>query len=137
LVLVRPILAQAWRLLTDSVNVALPAIQSSLHATSSDVQWVVESYLFRSRRCCCWRLAGDIFGRAKVSLWRRSVCRGVAWCGFAPSITSLMSRAACRAPAQLLVPGACLDQRFVFGKPPGALLHVVGITSITAALGPV
>ena len=26
------------------VNVALPALQSALHATLSDVQWVVESY---------------------------------------------------------------------------------------------
>ncbi len=26
------------------VNVALPALQSSLHATSVDVQWVVEAY---------------------------------------------------------------------------------------------
>ena len=26
------------------VNVALPALQTSLHATVSDVQWVVESY---------------------------------------------------------------------------------------------
>ena len=30
------------------VNVALPALQTALHATLRDVQWVVESYALRS-----------------------------------------------------------------------------------------
>ena len=53
------------------VNVALPALQSALHATLADVQWVVESYaLFlaaiavcagRRRHTLRWPLAAVLF----------------------------------------------------------------------------
>ncbi len=38
------------------VNVALPALQTNLNATATDVQWVVESYALFSLRCC-WSAA--------------------------------------------------------------------------------
>jgi MFS family permease len=45
------------------VNVALPALQSSLHATVVDVQWVVESYgLFLSALILSGGALGDAFG---------------------------------------------------------------------------
>ena len=38
------------------VNVALPALQSALHATLADVQWVMESYaLFLGAYCKRWQ----------------------------------------------------------------------------------
>ena len=46
------------------VNVALPALQSSLHATVVDVQWVVESYgLVLSALILVGGALGDLLGR--------------------------------------------------------------------------
>ena len=46
------------------VNVALPALQTSLHATVSDVQWVVESYaLMLAALLLVGGSLGDRFGR--------------------------------------------------------------------------
>ena len=49
------------------VNVALPALQTGLHATLSDVQWVVESYaLFLAALLLIGGVLGDLYGRRKV-----------------------------------------------------------------------
>src|SRR5260221_5318866 len=46
------------------VNVALPALQSALHATLADVQWVVESYaLFLAALLLLGGGVGDPFRR--------------------------------------------------------------------------
>src|SRR2546430_3941505 len=46
------------------VNVALPALQSSLHANIVDVQWVVEAYgLFLGALILVGGSFGDVFGR--------------------------------------------------------------------------
>ena len=51
------------------VNVALPALQSSLHATVVDVQWVVESYgLFLSSLVLVGGALGDSIGRRRMFL---------------------------------------------------------------------
>ena len=71
------------------VNVALPALESSLNATVIDAQWVVESYaLFLAALLLVGGAMGDHFGR------RRIFCIGVAifalasdWCGLAPHVT--------------------------------------------------
>ena len=50
------------------VNVALPALQSALHATLADVQWVVESYaLFLAALLLIGGSLGDRYGRRKIS----------------------------------------------------------------------
>jgi Major Facilitator Superfamily len=49
------------------VNVALPALQASLNATITDVQWVVEAYtLFLSALILVGGSMGDQFGRKRV-----------------------------------------------------------------------
>src|ERR1700692_2220653 len=49
------------------VNVALPAIQSSFHATVVDVQWVIESYgLFLGALILVGGSLGDLFGRRRM-----------------------------------------------------------------------
>ena len=49
------------------VNVALPALQSALHATLADVQWVVESYaLFLATLLLIGGSLGDLYGRRKI-----------------------------------------------------------------------
>jgi len=51
------------------VNVALPAIQASFHATVVDLQWVVESYaLFLGALILVGGSLGDLFGRRLVFL---------------------------------------------------------------------
>src|SRR5579862_705580 len=74
------------------VNVALPAIQSNLHATVVGMQWVVESYgLFLGALILAGGSLGDLFGR------RRMFLAGVglfaiasAGCGFASNIQQLI-----------------------------------------------
>ena len=52
------------------VNVALPALQTALHATVSDVQWVVESYaLLLASLLLVGGSLGDLYGRRKVFVW--------------------------------------------------------------------
>jgi len=51
------------------VNVALPVLQTTFHATVVDVQWVVESYgLFLSALILAGGALGDLFGRRRVFL---------------------------------------------------------------------
>src|SRR3977135_3827828 len=51
------------------VNVALPALQASLHATVVGVQWVVESYgLFLGALILAGGSLGDLFGRRLMVL---------------------------------------------------------------------
>src|ERR1700756_2604909 len=49
------------------VNVALPALQSALHATLAEVQWVVELYaLFLAALILIGGSLGDHYGRRRV-----------------------------------------------------------------------
>jgi len=49
------------------VNVALPALQSALGATLSQVQWVVEAYaLFLAALLLIGGSLGDLYGRRKM-----------------------------------------------------------------------
>ena len=49
------------------VNVALPVLQTELHATATDVQWVVEAYsLFLAALILVGGSLGDHFGRRRV-----------------------------------------------------------------------
>ena len=51
------------------VNVALPALQADLHATITDVQWVIEAYaLFLGALILVGGSIGDQFGRKRVFL---------------------------------------------------------------------
>ncbi len=70
------------------VNVALPAIQASFHATVVDVQWVVESYgLFLGALILVGGSLGDLFGRRLIFVVgvaifaAASMACGIAWLG--------------------------------------------------------
>src|SRR6266496_6670538 len=71
---------------TTVVNVALPALQADLHATITDVQWVIEAYaLFLGALILVGGSMGDEFGRKRVFLFgvvfftAASVLCGIAW----------------------------------------------------------
>ena len=124
------------------VNVALPALQSSLNATARDVLWVVESYaLCLAALILVGGSLGDRFGR------RRIFCTGTAlfalasiYCGLAPSIGHLIAaRAAQGVAGAMLVPGslAIISASFPEDKRGAAIGTWSGFTAITAAIGPV
>src|SRR3954469_24607767 len=73
------------------VNVALPALQSALGATVSEVQWIVESYaLFLAALLLLGGSLGDLYGRRKIfTLGVICFALASAWCGFSPNVQYL------------------------------------------------
>ncbi|GAC1585600.1 MAG: MFS transporter [Candidatus Velthaea sp.] len=67
-VLVAAILGSSMSFIDGTaVNVALPILQADLHASATDVQWVVEGFaLFLSALILIGGSLGDIFGRRRV-----------------------------------------------------------------------
>src|SRR5438309_6764093 len=69
------------------VNVALPALQADLHATITDVQWVIEAYaLFLGALILVGGSMGDQFGRKRVFISGViSFTAASVWCAIATS----------------------------------------------------
>ena len=124
------------------VNVALPALQSALHATLSDVQWVVESYaLFLAALLLIGGVLGDLYGRRKVfAIGVALFSAASALCGCSPDIRWLIiARGVQGVGGALLVPGslALISANFSEDDRGRAIGTWSGFTSITAAVGPV
>lgn len=124
------------------VNVALPALQSSLHATVVDVQWVIESYgLFLSALILVGGALGDSFGRRAVFLLGTvGFAIASAGCGFSSTIKGLLVwRSIQGIAAAFLVPGslAMVSSSFDEQSRGKAIGTWAGFTTITTALGPV
>jgi EmrB/QacA subfamily drug resistance transporter len=124
------------------VNVALPALQADLHATITDVQWVIEAYaLFLGALILVGGSMGDQFGRKRVFLF------GVifftlasALCGLAGSPgTLIIGRALQGIGAAFLVPGslAIISATFDDRERGRAIGTWSGFSAITSAIGPV
>ncbi len=124
------------------VNVALPALQAGLHATITDVQWVVEAYtLFLSALILVGGAMGDQFGRKRVFLFGVvSFTAASIFCGAAPSPRVLIiARALQGVGAGFLVPGslAIISATFNDAERGRAIGTWSGFSAITTALGPV
>jgi EmrB/QacA subfamily drug resistance transporter len=124
------------------VNVALPALQSDLHATVVDVQWIIESYgLFLSALILVGGALGDSFGRRAMFLVGVAAFGGAsAGCGLSSSITSLLVwRSVQGIAAAFLVPGslAIISSSFDERSRGKAIGTWAGFTTMTTALGPV
>ena len=124
------------------VNVALPALQSGLHATLSNVQWVVESYaLFLAALLLIGGVLGDLYGRRKIfSVGVALFSAASALCGCSPDIRWLIiARGVQGVGGALLVPGslALISANFSEDDRGRAIGTWSGFTSITAAVGPV
>ena len=124
------------------VNVALPAIQASFHATVVDVQWVVESYgLFLGALILVGGSLGDMFGRRKIFVVGVAIFAvASAGCGFALNIQQLIiARSIQGVGAALLVPGslAIISATFDEKSRGQAIGTWSGFTAITTAVGPV
>jgi EmrB/QacA subfamily drug resistance transporter len=124
------------------VNVALPALQSTFHASVVDVQWVVEAYgVFLSALLLVGGALSDLFGRRRIFLIGIGVfaVASVA-CGLSGSIRQIISaRCAQGMGAALLVPGslAIIGAAFDEESRGQAIGTWSGFTAITTALGPV
>ena len=142
-ILTATILASSMAFIDSTVvNVALPALQSALHATVSDVQWVVESYaLLLASLLLLGGSLGDLYGRRRVFVIGVILFAAAStWCGFAPSIATLIAaRAFQGVGAALLVPGslALISASFTPEERGHAIGTWSGSTAITTAIGPV
>jgi len=124
------------------VNVALPALQSSLHATLAEVQWVVESYaLALSALLLTGGSLGDLYGRRRIfAIGVMIFAVASTWCGLSRSVAQLIAARGLQGlGAALLVPGslALISVSFSEEERGRAIGTWSGFTSITAALGPV
>jgi len=124
------------------VNVALPALQADLHATITEVQWVIEAYaLFLGALILVGGSMGDQLGRKRVFLAGVAFFTGASiFCGLATSAASLIvGRALQGIGAAFLVPGslAIISATFPEADRGRAIGTWSGFSSITAAIGPV
>ena len=124
------------------VNVALPALQADLHATITDVQWVIEAYaLFLGGLLLVGGSLGDQFGRKRMFLVGVVLftLASIA-CGLAPSIRALVAaRAVQGVGAAFLVPAslAIISATFDGADRGRAIGTWSGFSAITSGIGPV
>jgi EmrB/QacA subfamily drug resistance transporter len=124
------------------VNVALPALQAELHATITEVQWVIEAYaLFLGALILVGGSMGDQFGRKRVFLAGVAFFTGASiFCGLATSASALIAGRALQGfGAAFLVPGslAIISATFDDADRGRAIGTWSGFSAITAAIGPV
>ena len=142
-VLIATILASSMAFIDGTVvNVALPALQTALHASVTDIQWVVESYaLLLASLLLLGGSLGDLYGRRKIFLCGVLLFAiGSSWCGLSSSITSLIvARGLQGVGAAFLVPGslAIISASYTANERGRAIGTWSGFTAITAAIGPV
>src|SRR5271169_3204338 len=127
---------------STAVNVALPALQASLHATVVGVQWVVESYgLFLGALILVGGSLGDLFGRRSMFLVGVGIFASASIaCGFASNIQQLViARSIQGIGAAFLVPGSLslISANFDEKTRGRAIGTWSGFTAITTAIGPV
>jgi EmrB/QacA subfamily drug resistance transporter len=124
------------------VNVAVPTLQSTFHATSAAIQWVVQSYaLFGAALLLLGGAIGDRYGRRRIFLWGVALfALASAACAASLSLGHLIAaRAIQGVGAALLVPQSLSIISASF--PEEERGHAIGTwsawTGVFAALGPV
>src|SRR6266498_640932 len=141
-ILAATILASSMAFIDGTVvNVALPALQSSLNATAVDLQWVIEAYsLLLSAFLLIGGSLGDHYGRRRIFLIGIAVFASAsAACGFAATIGQLITfRAFQGFGAALLIPGslAIISSSFSEKERGRAIGTWSGFSAITTGIGP-
>src|SRR5713101_387765 len=142
-ILAATILASSMAFIDGTVvNVALPALQTNLNATATDVQWVVESYaLFLSALLLVGGSLGDHYGRRRIFLLGVAIFAIASGaCGLAGNIRQLIGARAIQGfGAALLVPGslAIISNSFSEQERGRAIGLWSGFSAMTTAIGPV
>jgi EmrB/QacA subfamily drug resistance transporter len=124
------------------VNVALPALQASLHTNVVGVQWVVESYgLFLGALILVGGSLGDLFGRRLMFVAGVGIFAIASiTCGLASNLQQLIiARSIQGVGAAFLIPGSLSIISATFDETTRgrAIGTWSGFTAITAAGGPV
>lgn len=124
------------------VNVALPAIQRQLDASSAQVQWVMEAYaLLLAALLLVGGALGDTYGRKRVFMIGVALFTAASMaCAFAGTADLLIfARAVQGAGAALMVPGSLslLSSAFPPKERGAAIGTWSAFSGITAAVGPV
>jgi EmrB/QacA subfamily drug resistance transporter len=124
------------------VNVALPALQTDLHASITDVQWVVEAYaLFLGALILLGGSLGDQLGRKRVFLGGVIAFTAASMlCGLATSpVALIIGRSLQGVGAAFLVPGslAIISATFKAAERGRAIGTWSGFSAMTTAIGPV
>ncbi|MER6615494.1 DHA2 family efflux MFS transporter permease subunit [Streptomyces xantholiticus] len=118
------------------LNLALPKIQTSLGSTSTELQWIVDSYTlaFGGLLLLCGTLA-DRFGRKRLLLVGLLLFMGFSvGAAFADGSTTLVVlRAAMGVGAAMIMPATLSIIKDVF--PPEEQAKAIGVWAGTAALG--
>src|SRR5689334_6210484 len=142
-VLAATILASSMAFIDGTVvNVALPFLQTNLHATAIGIQWVVEAYaLFLSALLLVGGSLGDRYGRRWIfNIGVVVFALASAACGFAANIEQLIAaRAVQGVGGALLVPGslALISSSFNEEERGKAIGTWSGFSAMTTAIGPV
>lgn len=124
------------------VNVALPAIERELGASTADAQWVMESYaLFLASLLLVGGVLGDRFGRRRIFMIGTALftLASVACACSTTVMPLIIARAAQGVGAALLVPGslALISANFAARQRGAAIGTWSACSGITAAIGPV
>jgi EmrB/QacA subfamily drug resistance transporter len=124
------------------VNVALPAIQRELGASTADAQWVMESYaLFLSSLLLVGGALGDRFGRRRMFMLGVTLFVAASiGCALSADVNQLIAtRALQGVGAALLVPGslALISATYPQAERGAAIGTWSAFSGITAAVGPV
>jgi MFS family permease len=121
------------------VNVSVPSIRASLHATFADVQLIIASYgLTYSVFLISGGRLGDIYGRKRMFIWGIGAFTGASLlCGLAPSpILLIAARALQGASGALLFPQVLSIVQVTFAQRERATAFglfgtVIGLSSIS------
>ncbi len=142
-VLIATILASSMAFIDGTVvNIALPALQAGLHASVTDIQWVIESYALQlASLLLLGGSLGDLYGRRRIFVFGVALFAiASAWCGLASSIASLIvARGLEGIGAAFLIPGslAIISASYSEDGRGRAIGTWSAFTAITAAIGPV
>lgn len=141
-ILVATILGSSMAFIDGTVvNIALPILQSTMGATITDVQWVVEAYtLFLAALMLTGGAMGDRLGRKRIYVIGVAVfTAGSIACGLAPNLQALIAfRGLQGIGAALMVPGglAIISATFPDNERGKAIGTWSAFTSITMVIGP-
>lgn len=124
------------------VNVALPAMERELGASTADAQWVMESYaLFLASLLLVGGVLGDRYGRRRIFMIGTGLftLASVACACSTTVLPLVVSRALQGIGAALLVPGslALISANFAASQRGTAIGTWSACSGITAAIGPV
>lgn len=142
LILLATILASAMAFLDGTVvNIAIPTIQTNLHATITDIQWLINGYtLMLATLILISGSLGDRFGRKKVFVYGIALfITASLLCGFAHSILQLIIfRIIQGIGAAMMIPGSLsiIDSSFDASHRGRAIGLWSGFAGGVATLGP-